>query len=30
MATIELTYNSSTPAGEFVGDSYEKVRGRTS
>ena len=27
---IELTYNSSTPAGEFVGDSYEKVRGRTS
>src|SRR4030095_10281921 len=27
---IELTYNSSTPAGEFVGDSYEKVRRRTS
>ncbi|HEU5155072.1 MAG TPA: hypothetical protein VFU03_10110 [Gemmatimonadales bacterium] len=27
---IELTYNSNTPAGEFVGDSYAKVRGRTS
>ena len=27
---IELTYSSSTPPGEFVGDSYEKVRGRTS
>jgi hypothetical protein len=27
---IELSYNSNTPPGEFVGDSYEKVRGRTS
>jgi hypothetical protein len=28
--TVELTYNSSTPPREFVGDSYEKVRGRNS
>jgi len=27
---IELSYNSNTPPGEVVGDSYEKVRGRTS